>query len=65
MNSLYKRIKAQKVNVPENYDLKSEQICDIKNNAIDIFDLICTSFKFGYLQGRRAERSRRHKGVKK
>lgn len=59
MSSLYKRIKTQEVNVPDNYDLKCSQISDIRNNATSVLDLICVSFRFGYLQGQRAERTKR------
>ncbi len=51
--SLYERINKNDVDIPEAFDLRAGALCDIKENSIDLFDLMITTFKFGYMQGHR------------
>lgn len=39
------------------YDLCSNNIEEIRDNSNGIFDLICNSFRFGYVQGMKATKA--------
>lgn len=54
--SLYGRIKDRDLDIPEAFCMRAEAMCDIKEHSTDLFDLMCIVFKFGYMQGQRAER---------
>lgn len=54
--SLYERINKKNIDIPSAFDLDTNALYDIKENSIDLFDLMVTVFKFGYMQGKRAER---------
>ena len=55
--SFYERISKQKVNIPDRFCMKVDQMIYLKENAKGIYDLMCVVFKFGYLQGVRSERA--------
>lgn len=54
--SLYERINKKNIDIPDAFGLNSDALCDIKENSTDLFDLMVTVFKFGYMQGQRVER---------
>lgn len=56
--NLYDRIKNSKCEIPEGLDMKVNQAAELLKAAEthDRFDLMYTAFKFGYMQGCKAER---------
>lgn len=52
---LYDKIRNTKCVIPESFDMKIKQAMDILDNTKDRFEVACIAFKFGYMQGRRAE----------
>lgn len=60
--NLYNRIKNADYEIPEEYDLKIGQAEELLHNVDihDRFDLVCIAFKFGYMQGCRAEQDRKY-----
>ena len=55
--NFYDRIAKQEVRVPERFDMRYRQLVNLANNAPGKFELIYLAFKFGYMQGIRAERA--------
>lgn len=55
--SFYEKIKAQDPKIPDRFDITCGQVDNLKRNATGIWDLIGIVFKFGYMQGVRAERA--------
>ena len=51
--SLYERINKKNIDIPDAFELHADALCDIKENSIDLYDLMITTFKFGYMQGHR------------
>lgn len=43
--------------INEKYDIKVENIKDIRQSSNDLYDMICNSFYFGYAQGIKASRT--------
>lgn len=50
--------------IDNRYDLCCNNINDIYSNSNHLFDMICSAFKFGYMQGRKATVSELRKGGK-
>lgn len=50
--------------IDDRYDMCSNNINDIYSNSSHPFDMICSAFKFGYMQGRKATISEMRKAVK-
>lgn len=48
--------------INEKYDLYVENIRDIKDESANLFDMIINSFRFGYMQGRKAAKAEMRKG---
>ena len=46
------------------YDLTIENMKEIKESSEDLLDLISSSFKFGYIQGMKAEKAKRKQDKK-
>lgn len=42
--------------ISPHYDLTSYHACEIKENSREIYDVIHNAFKFGYMQGVKAEK---------
>ena len=57
MASLYERIDKNTTKVPDCFDLRISQLYDLIGRAPGVSDMLYTAFKFGYLQGVRAERA--------
>ena len=55
--NFYERINKKNVRVPDHFDMTCTQINDLNRNAPSRWDLIICAFKFGYMQGIRAERA--------
>lgn len=51
------RIKKKNVKIPSRFELYSDQMLDFVRNTSDNWELINIVFKFGYMQGIRAERA--------
>lgn len=47
------------VDIPEMYDLTASQAIEIREDCTDLVDLICVAFRYGFLQGRKAEQEGR------
>lgn len=47
--------------INENYDLCESHIKEIVNNSNSQFDLICNMFRFGYMQGIKAQKAKNRK----
>lgn len=47
------------VDIPEMYDLTASQAIEIKEDCEDVYDLIYTAFRYGFLQGGKAEQEGR------
>lgn len=47
--------------IDENYDLCAGHIQEIANNSDSQFDLICNMFRFGYMQGVKAQKAKSRK----
>lgn len=54
--SLYERINKKEKVVPDCFDMSIKQAFDLANETGSRIDAIYTAFKFGYMQGVRAER---------
>ena len=50
--------------IDDRYDMFSNNINDIYSNSNHPFDMICSAFKFGYMQGRKATISEMRKAAK-
>lgn len=50
--------------IDDRYDMVSSNVNDIYVNSNHPFDMICSAFKFGYMQGRKATMSEMRKAVK-
>ena len=62
--SLYEKIRNTEESILRTFSLTSSQMLDLADNAPDMFYMIITAFKFGYMQGRRFEQaSRTNKAV--
>lgn len=57
--NFYDKIKQAEVSIPRTFNLTSSQMLDLESNAPDMFYMIFTAFKFGYMQGRRFEQASR------
>lgn len=55
--SFYERIDKRDAKIPSRFDMTCGQADDLKRNAPGVWDMICSAFKFGYMQGVRAERA--------
>lgn len=55
--NLYDKIRNAECEIPESFDLKISQAGELIHNADpqDRYDLVYIAFKFGYMQGKRAE----------
>ena len=47
--------------IDENYDLCAGQIKEIAKNSSNQFELICNMFRFGYMQGVKAQKAKSRK----
>ena len=56
--NFYERMSKKEIHVPDKFDMSYGQMCDIKENAPGIFERMYVCFRFGYIQGVRAERKR-------
>ena len=54
--NFYERIKKKNIRIPESFDMNVMQMFDLQKKATEDFDIISIAFKFGYMQGVRAER---------
>jgi len=54
--NLCERINRKKSGIPDRFDMSFSQVREIRDNSKGSTDAICTAFKFGYMQGVRAER---------
>ena len=52
--NLYEKIRYMG-NVPDSFDLKVEQLKDIRRSSHDAVDMIHTAYRFGFFQGIRSE----------
>ncbi len=43
------------------YDMRMSNVKEIYENSANSFDMICTSFRFGYLQGMKAAKAEMRK----
>lgn len=59
--NLYDKIRNAECEIPESFDLKISQAGELIHNADpqDRYDLVYIAFKFGYMQGKRAEQASR------
>ena len=57
--NFYERMRKKEIHVPSRFDISYGQLCDIKENAPGLFDIMYVCFQFGYIQGVRAERKRK------
>lgn len=57
--NLYDKIRNAECEIPESFDLKISQAGELIHNADpqDRYDLVYIAFKFGYMQGKRAEQA--------
>lgn len=55
--SFYERIVKKDIKIPECFDMTCGQAHDLNKNAESKWDLLFYTFKFGYMQGVRAERA--------
>lgn len=55
--NFYKKIKEKDFKIPESFDIRYNQMIDLKHKATGYFDLTYVAFRFGYMQGVRAERA--------
>ena len=53
----YEKIKRKDVTIPDSFDIRVGQMIDLKKNAPGMFEIMATAFRFGYMQGIRAERA--------
>lgn len=65
--NLYSRIRNTECDIPEEFDLKDEQVEELVSDAEmhDKYNLMRTAFKFGYIQGCRAEQYKKDAKGKK
>lgn len=54
--NLYERINKKESGIPDCFDISVAQMLEIADNARGRIDAVCTAFKFGYMQGVRAEK---------
>lgn len=47
------------VDIPEMYDLTASQAIEIREDCTDPLDLVYTAFRYGFLQGKKAEQEGR------
>lgn len=59
--NLYEKIKQENLRVPVSFRMKFEQVEDLLTNAPSDFELALSSFRFGYMQGQRAEKANKTK----
>lgn len=55
--NFYEKIKNSDAQIPDNFGMRANQMLDFACHARDNWELICIVFKFGYMQGIRAERA--------
>ena len=55
--NLYEKIKRENLMIPVAFRMKFEQAEDLLNHAPGDFELALSSFRFGYMQGQRAEKA--------
>lgn len=54
--NLCERINNKDLGIPDFFDISVAQMLEIASNSRGKVDAVCTAFKFGYMQGVRAER---------
>lgn len=59
--NLYEKIKRENLMIPVAFRMKFEQAEDLLNHAPGNFELALSSFRFGYMQGQRAEKANKTK----
>lgn len=59
--NLYEKIKQENLTVPVSFRMKFEQVEDLLTHAPSDFELALSSFRFGYMQGQRAEKANKTK----
>ena len=52
-------MRKKEIHVPGIFDMSCSQMCDIKENAPSLFEMMYVCFQFGYTQGVRVERKRK------
>lgn len=55
--NFYEKVMEKEFNIPNRFDLYCRQATDIKDNSEGLFDAMICAFRFGYMQGIRAERT--------
>lgn len=55
--SFYEKIKNENIEIPEKYQMTASQIADVAANAPDKWELLVCVFRYGYMQGVKAERA--------
>ena len=55
--SLYEKIENKELNIPARFDMGSKQMTDLYKNSPGKFEMMASAFRFGYMQGIRAERA--------
>jgi hypothetical protein len=59
IKNVMQKIEEMTGNIDPYYDMSIGNMREINKNSKDSVALICNSFKFGYLQGIKAERARK------
>lgn len=62
--NLYEKIRYMG-NVPDSFDLKVEQLKDIRSSSHDAVDMIHTAYRFGFFQGIRSEEAGKAEALKR
>lgn len=62
MKNVVEKAKAMHGKINPRYDLKVSEIAEIYQNSVDAYDMICTGFLFGYMQGKKSAKAKSQKG---
>lgn len=64
IKNVMQKIEEATGNIDPYYDMSIGNMKEIKENSKELFELISNSFKFGYIQGMKAEEARRKRKEK-
>lgn len=62
MKNVVEKAKAMHGKINPYYDLRASEIAEIYQNSADAYDMICTGFLFGYMQGAKSAKAKMQKG---
>lgn len=57
MASFYERISKNEIKIPDRFDMRYSQFLSLVGNAPNPSEMVIAAFKFGYMQGLRAEKA--------